>query len=174
MRWKKLVAVADQSLFWTFSIETEWSATQCQNLLTMSVKTSDKHPLHMFCSEEKALKPSLLQKRAADSAHRGQHTRLKQSRLTEHAWHARQTAKQITAKHYTYYFKLNKQLVDIRHVSQNQQSSNGGEEGTSRSDHVPSFHRGAGVICKLPRSALHQVTCTRGEDGLTLTSHSTS
>lgn len=122
----------------------------------------------------KTLKTSLLQKRAADSAH---------TRVSTHAWNKATwqstpsmpgTAKWITAKNYTYYFKLNKQLVDICHISQNQQSSNSREEGTRCSDHVPSFHRGAGVICKLPWSTLHQVTCTRGQDSLTLTSHSIS
>jgi len=80
-------------------------------------------------------------------------------------------AKGITAQNYTYYFQLNKQLVDICHVSQNQQSRNGGEESTRRSDHVPSLHGRAGVIGKLPRSALHQVTWAVGEDGPSLTSH---
>lgn len=66
-----------------------------------------------------------------------------------------------TAQSCTYYFELDKQLVDVCHVSQDQQAGDSGEEGTRRPDHVPSFHRGAGVIGKLPRGSLHQATCTK-------------
>lgn len=92
---------------------------------------------------------------------------MKQSHLTEHAWHTQHGKVDHSRRTNTYYFQLNKQLVDICHVSQNQQAGDGREEGARRPDHVPAFDRGAGVISKLPRSALHQVTCARGGEGLT-------
>lgn len=108
----------------------------------------------------KTLKTSLLQKPAADSAHTGVSTHARDKAAWRSTPGVPGTAKPIPAKNHTYDFELNKQFVDICHVSQNQEPGNGREEGARRSHHVPAFHGGAGVICKLPRSALHQVTCT--------------
>lgn len=76
-----------------------------------------------------------------------------------------------TAEPHTYNFELNKQLVDICHVSQDEQAGDSGEQRARGPHHVPALHRRAGVICKLPRCALHQVTCTGGQQGLASASH---
>lgn len=75
-----------------------------------------------------------------------------------------QTFKQeVKEEQLTYQFKLHKKLVDIRHVCQHQQMCDCWQQSASSANHVASFHRGAGVFCKLTRSLTHGIAWEWGD-----------
>lgn len=49
----------------------------------------------------------------------------------------------------TYDLEVSQEPHDISHVSQDEEASDGREEGAGGTDHSATFHRGAGVICEL-------------------------